>query len=115
VLFVVARVLGFAKSIPFSAVHRVLPLGLFGVLMNVFSGMLMMLADSFRYLNETTFAPKIAFVAIGAIAVLYFSRSERVWNVKAGEEAPTSAKAVAVLVLAAWAGVILGGRLLPYV
>jgi hypothetical protein len=115
VLFVVARILGFAKSIPFSAVHRVLPLGLFGVLMNVFSGMLMMLADSFRYLNETTFAPKIAFVAIGAIAVLYFSLSERVWNVKAGEEAPTSAKAVAVLVLVAWAGVILGGRLLPYV
>jgi uncharacterized membrane protein len=115
VLFVVARVLGCAKSIPFSAVHRVLPLGLFGVLMNVFSGMLMMLADSFRYLNETTFAPKIAFVAIGAIAVLYFSLSERVWNVKAGEEAPASAKAVAVLVLVAWCGVILGGRLLPYV
>jgi uncharacterized membrane protein len=115
VLVIVLRVLGFAKSIPFSAVHRILPLGFFGVLMNVFSGMLMLLADSFRYLNETTFAPKIAFIAIGAIAVLYFSLSERIWTVKAGEDAPTSAKAVAILILLAWSGVILGGRLLPYV
>jgi hypothetical protein len=32
-------VLGFWKSMPFSAVHRILPLGVFGVVMNVFSGM----------------------------------------------------------------------------
>jgi hypothetical protein len=63
VLVITLRVLGFWKSVPFSAVHRILPLGAFGVVMNVFSGMLMMLADSFRYLNETTFAPKIAFIA----------------------------------------------------
>jgi len=115
VLMVVLRVLGFAKSIPFSAVHRILPLGVLGVLMNVFTGMLMLLADSFRYLNETTFAPKIAFLAVGAIAILYFSLSEQIWKVKAGEDAPASSKAVAVLVLVAWVGVILGGRLLPYV
>jgi uncharacterized membrane protein len=115
VLVVVLRVLGFAKSIPFSAVHRLLPLGVFGVVMNVFSGMLMLLADSFRYLNETTFAPKMALIVIGAVAVLYFSLSERIWTVKAGEDAPVSAKAVAVLVLLAWVGVIIGGRLLPYV
>jgi uncharacterized membrane protein len=115
VLMVVLRVLGFAKSIPFSAVHRILPLGVLGVLMNVFSGMLMLLADSFRYLNESTFAPKIAFIAIGAIAVLYFSLSDQIWTVKSGEDAPASSKAVAVLILVAWVGVILGGRLLPYV
>ncbi len=115
VLVITLRVLGFWKSVPFSAVHRVLPLGAFGVVMNVFSGMLMMLADSFRYLNETTFAPKIAFIAIGAIAILYFSLANGVWNTKAGEDAPISAKWVAALVLLSWIGVIMGGRLLPYV
>jgi uncharacterized membrane protein len=114
-LAVILRVLGFWKSVPFSAVHRLLPLGALGVLMNVFSGMLMMLADSFRYLNETTFAPKMAMIPIGVMAILYFSVSERVWNLKPGEDAPMSAKAVAVLVLLAWTGVIMGGRLLPYV
>ncbi len=114
-LVVTLRILGFWKSAPFSAVHRLLPLGVFGVVMNVFSGMLILQADSFRYLNEITFVPKIVFITIGAIAVLYFSVSERLWNVKAGEDAPTSAKWVAALVLLSWAGVIIGGRLLPYV
>jgi uncharacterized membrane protein len=114
-LAVSLRVLGFWKSVPFSAVHRLLPLGVFGVVMNVFSGMLILQADSSRYLNEITFVPKIAFITIGAIAVLYFSLSERLWNVKAGEDAPMSAKWVAALVLLSWAGVIMGGRLLPYV
>src|SRR5215471_5764163 len=115
VLAVVLRVLGFWKSVPFSAVHRLLPLGVLAVVMNVFTGMLMMLADTYRYVvNDYTFAPKIAFIPIGATAVLYFSLSDRLWKLKAGEDAPALAKAVAVLVLVCWAGVIACGRLLPY-
>jgi uncharacterized membrane protein len=109
------RVLGFWKSLPFSAVHRLLPIGVFGVVINVFSGMLILLADSSRYLNATTFAPKIALITIGTIAVLYFSLSERLWKVGAGEDAPIGAKWVAALVLISWAGVIMGGRLIGYV
>jgi uncharacterized membrane protein len=109
------RVLGFWRSVSFSAVHRILPLGVFGVVTNVFSGMLILQADSSRYLNEITFVPKVTFIAIGAMAVLYFSFSERLWNVKAGEDAPMGAKWVAALVLLSWTVVIIGGRLLPYV
>ena len=109
------RVLGFWKSVSFAAVHRLLPIGVFGVAMNVFSGMLILQADSSRYLNEITFVPKVIFITIGAIAVLYFSVAEKLWTIKAGEEAPMSAKWVAALVLISWAGVIMGGRLLPYV
>jgi uncharacterized membrane protein/uncharacterized membrane protein (GlpM family) len=112
---VVLRVLGFWKSLTFAAMHRLLLLGFVGVLMNVFSGMLMMLADSYRYVvGDIAFAPKVALIPIGAIAVLYFSASDRLWNVKAGEDAPATAKWVAVVVLLAWAGVIVCGRLLPY-
>jgi uncharacterized membrane protein len=114
-LAVSLRVLGFWKSVSFSAVHRILPLGVFGVVTNVFSGMLILQADSSRYLNEITFVPKVTFSTIGAIAVLYFSLSEALWNVKTGEDAPMSAKWVAALVLLSWTGVIIGGRLLPYV
>jgi uncharacterized membrane protein len=109
------RVLGFWKSLPFSAVHRLLPIGVFGVVMNVFTGMLILQADSSRYLNEITFVPKVIFIAIGGIAVLYFSLSEPLWKTQAGEDAPMAAKWVAALVLISWTGVIMGGRLLPYV
>jgi hypothetical protein len=112
---VVFRVLGFWKSISFAAMHRLLLLGFLGVLMNVVSGMLMMFSDSYRYVvGDIAFAPKVALIAIGAIAVLYFSTSDRLWNVKAGEDAPAGAKWAAVVVLLAWAGVIVCGRLLPY-
>ena len=115
VFAVALRVLGFWKSVSFAAVHRLLLLGFVGVLMNVFSGMLMMLADSYRYVvNDYTFGPKIAFITIGAIAVLYFSVSDRVWNLKAGEDAPATAKWVAAVVLASWTGVIVCGRMLNY-
>jgi len=115
VLVVVLRIFGVWKSMPFSAVHRILPLGVFGVTMNIFTGMLMLMADTFRYINETTFIPKMMFLPVGAIAVLYFSLSDRLWTVQAGEDAPARAKWVAGLVLFAWVVVIMGGRLLPYV
>jgi hypothetical protein len=54
------------------------------------------------------------FLPIGATAVLYFSLSEDLWKVKAGDDATAGAKAVAVLVFASWVIVIMGGRLLPY-
>ncbi len=115
VVAVVLRVLGFFKSVPFAAMHQVLVLGFVGVLMNVVSGMLMMFADSYRYVvSDVTFAPKIAFIAIGVTAVLYFSLSSRLWNVKPGEDAPAAAKWVAAVVLLAWTGVIVFGRMLPY-
>jgi uncharacterized membrane protein len=115
VLVVCLRILGVFKSIPFSAVHRLLPLGAFGVMMNVFTGMLMLMADTGRYVNEPSFWPKMFFLPIGAIAVLYFSLSEDLWQMKAGDSATVGAKAVAVLVFTSWIIVIMGGRLLPYV
>ena len=114
VLFVSLRMFGVVEVDPVLGGAPDHAAGVFGVVMNVFTGMLMLMADSSRYVNETTFSPKM-FIAIGAIAVLYFSLSDRMWAVKAGEDAPASSKAVAILVLAAWCGVIIGGRLLPYV
>ena len=115
VLAVFLRVLGFWKSVPYSAVYRILPLGFFGVMMNVFTGMLMMLADSHRYIVENTpFAPKMGLIPIAVMSVLYLTLSDSLWRVKGGEEAPASAKAIAILALLAWTGVIMGGRLLPY-
>ncbi|MGZ3273229.1 MAG: DUF2231 domain-containing protein [Caulobacteraceae bacterium] len=114
VLVVSLRIFGVWKSMPFSAVHRIIPLGVFGVAANVFTGMLMLMADTSRYVNEAAFWPKMFFLPIGAIAVLYFSLSDRLWATKAGEEAPMDAKWIAAVVLFSWTIVIMGGRLLPY-
>jgi uncharacterized membrane protein len=114
VLVVSLRIFGVWKSMPFSAIHRIIPLGVFGVAANIFTGMLMLMADTSRYVNEAAFWPKMFFLPIGAIAVLYFSLSDRLWATKAGESAPMDAKWVAAVVLFSWTIVIMGGRLLPY-
>jgi hypothetical protein len=109
------RVFGLWKSVSFAAVHRLLVLGVIGVLLNVFSGMLIMLHDSYRYVvNDYTFAPKMALLTIGATAALYFSVSGRLWQLGPGDVATAAAKWVAATVLLAWAGVIVCGRLLNF-
>ncbi len=112
---VLLRVLGLWKSVSFAATHRLLLLGFVGVLINVLSGMLMMLASSYRYVvNDYTFAPKIALITIGATAALYFSVSDRLWKLRPGDDAPAAAKWIAALVMLAWIGVIVCGRLLNF-
>ncbi len=114
ILVVVLRVLGMWKSVSFAAVHRFLPLAVFGVVLNVFTGMLMFVSDSFGYANHLTFGPKMALIVVGSVAALYLTLSQRLWEVKAGEDAPMSAKLVAIVVLVAWTGVLTGGRLIQY-
>jgi uncharacterized membrane protein len=109
------RAFGFWKSVSFAAAHRLLVLGFIGVLLNVVSGILMMLHDSYRYVvNDYSFAPKIALLTVGAIAALYFSASDRLWKIRPGDDAPPAAKWVAAVVFLAWAGVIVCGRMLNY-
>jgi uncharacterized membrane protein len=114
-LLVTLRVLGVGRSVPFTALHRLLPLGTFGLMINVTSGMLFFVADSGRYSAMTnSFFPKMALIAIGGVAVLYFTIVDKSWDLKAGDDAPLSAKAMAVATILMWSGVIIYGRLLPY-
>jgi uncharacterized membrane protein len=109
------RAFGCWKSVSFAAVHQLLVLGFIGVLLNVFSGMLLMLHDAYRYVvNDYTFAPKLTLITIGAVAALYFSASDRLWKLRPGDDAPAAAKWAAAIVLLAWAGAIVCGRLLIF-
>ena len=75
---------------PFSAVHALL--GFLGVVMNVFTGMLMMIADTYRYVvNDLRSRPRFSHSA-RCNRVLYFSLSDDLWKVKAGDDAPMAAK-----------------------
>jgi hypothetical protein len=115
VLLVAIRVLGIVKSMPFSAMHRLLPLGVFGFMINVVTGMLFFVADYTRYATMTnSFFPKMALIVIGGIAVLYFTMFEKPWELKPGDNAPVTAKVVAIATVLLWSGVIIYGRLLPY-
>jgi len=115
VLLVVVRVFGLARNVPFNALHRLLPLGVFGFMINVATGMLFFVADYSRYVTMTnSFFPKMALIVIGGTAVLYFTIFDRPWALKPGDDAPVTAKLVAAATVLMWGGVIIYGRLLPY-
>jgi len=115
VLLTAVRVLGGARTVPYSAFHRLLPLGVFGFVLNVVTGLGFFLVDSGRYSALTYgFFPKVALIVVGGVAALYFTIFERLWALGAGDDAPLAAKAVAVVTVLIWSGVIAYGRLLPY-
>jgi hypothetical protein len=115
VLVVCLRVLGVARAIPFSAVHRLMPLGVFGFAVNTGTGMMFYMAETALFAGRGMgMYPKLALIVIGGVAILYFTVFDKAWNLRSGDDAPVTAKAVAVVTLLSWAGVLLLGRLLPY-
>ena len=114
VLLVGLRVLGVARNVPYSAVHRLLPLGALALLVNIVTGMFFFIADSGRYVAMDGFPPKILWLMVGGLAIVYFTIFDDIWDVKSDEDAPPRAKAMAVLTMVSWAAVLVFGRLLPY-
>jgi hypothetical protein len=115
VLLPAARVLGVARTVPYAAFHRLLPLGVFGFVLNVVTGVGFFLVDSGRYSALTYgFFPKMALIVAAGVAALYLTIFDRVWELGAGDDAPIAAKALALVTVLMWAGVIAYGRLLPY-
>ena len=114
VLLVGLRVLGVARNVPYSAVHRLLPLGALALLVNIVTGMFFFIADSGRYVAMDGFPPKIIWLMVGGLAIVYFTIFDDIWDVKSDQDAPPRAKAMAALTMVSWACVLVFGRLLPY-
>jgi len=115
VLLIDLRMLGFMKQVSVAAIDRLLPWGVLGFGLNLVTGMLFFVADYTRYATMTnSFFPKMALIVIGGIAVLYFTIFEKPWELKPGDNAPLTAKVMAIATVLMWSGVIIYGRLLPY-
>lgn len=109
------RMLGMMKAIPFSAVHRLLPWGVLGFGLNVVTGMLFFVASPWQYSYNVVFQWKVALMLLAGLNVLYFTIFEEAWTVKAGDDAPFTAKFAAASALVLVYGVIFCGRMLPFI
>ncbi len=110
------RMLGLAKGIPMSALHRLVPWGIAGYALNVTTGFLFVSSAPDQYLFNPAFQTKLALMAVAGINVLFFYRFSfgPVKRSGAGEGAPRAAQVAAAISLSCWVGVIVCGRLITY-
>jgi hypothetical protein len=114
VLIVDLRLLGMVKSVPYAAVYQLLPIGMLGFGLNLFTGMLFFMGATQQYIHNTTFYWKIVFVVLGGLNILYFLLEDEVWAVGPGDDAPLSSKIAAASAIFIWVAVLFCGHMLPF-
>jgi len=110
------RVLGMAKAIAPAALHKLVPAGVAGYLLNLFTGITFFFAFPEQYAYNRAFHFKLAFMAVAGVNVLLFygSAFRGVRALPAGADAALRAKLFAGISLAMWVGVMTAGRLLTF-
>jgi hypothetical protein len=112
------RMLGYAKHISIAAIHRFVPWGIAGFMINLITGLLFFIGAPFQYLHNLAFQWKLVFLAIAGLNVMYFYLGGVLHKVEAlGPDAdpPTSAKVVSAISIFSWFAVMYWGRMLPFV
>jgi len=115
VLIVDLRMLGMIKNVSFEAVYQLLPIGMLGFGINLVTGMLFFIGVPGQYVHNGTFFFKIVFVLLGGLNVLYFTVDDEPWAVKAGDDAPLTAKIAAASAIFVWVAVLFCGHMLPFI
>jgi len=111
------RIMGFAKELPFAPLHRLLPLGMAGLAINVVTGMLAFIGMPAYYAADIAFWFKLAaLMLLGLNAAVFYLTGifHRVERLGPGEDAALSAKIVAASSLLLWFTVIISGRYIQH-
>lgn len=111
------RLAGFFRKINVAATHKLLPWAMCGFGINMITGFLFVMGDPYRYTANIGFRWKMVLVAIAGLNALWFwwkiNPLMSAWEPNA--DTPALAKLIAWVSLGSWFGVLLLGRLIPYI
>lgn len=110
------RLIGFERAIPVSAIHSLVPLAAIGFGINLITGILFIFGDPFRYAVNIAFQIKMLLLILAGLnALFYYLKVEpMIADSPLGADTPPIAKAVGAASLVLWFGVLVYGRLIPY-
>jgi hypothetical protein len=110
------RVLGMAKGIPPITLHRLIPLGIAGYVVNIVTGIGFFFGFPEQYAYNSAFHFKLAFMALAGINVLVFYSAafREVSALGPGADAPLRSKIITGVSLGSWVAVLICGRLLTF-
>ena len=111
------RLAGYFRGIDIGATHRLLPWTFVGFALNLATGTLFVLGDPARYTANIGFLWKMGLVLVAGANALWFYRAinpvMHAWDPHG--DTPAVAKVIAFVSLGTWTGVLLLGRLIPYI
>jgi hypothetical protein len=110
------RLMGYNKLIPTVASHDILPIVYLGLIINTVTGILFFIGDPHRYFVNISFQLKMLFYVIAGLNALWyqFKLSPRIDALPEGAPLPSEARISGAMSLALWFGVLILGRLIPY-
>ncbi|MEJ1966668.1 MAG: hypothetical protein WDO56_36055 [Gammaproteobacteria bacterium] len=110
------RVLGFIKRIPAGALHRLIPFGIAGYVLNLLTGLAFLSAHPEQYVYNSAFHWKLAFMSLAAINVVafYMAAFRELRQLPAQSEAPRRTRVLTGISLVCWVAVLTCGRLLTF-
>ena len=111
------RVLGLAKGIPPATLHRLIPFGIGGYLVNVLTGIVFFSGHPDQYFYNNAFRTKLIFMAVAGTNVLLFygtNAFEELKKLPSGVDPPLRIKLIAGTSLCMWVGVLVCGRLITF-
>ena len=112
------RLIGFFPTINLQGVKKLLPFVIFGFLLNLITGILFVYGDPSRYAINIGFQIKLILILLaGCNAAIYHFRVEgyALDLSSSSVRPPLTIKLVGLTSLSLWTGVLLLGRLIPYV
>lgn len=116
-LVIDTRMIGWFRDISVKAVHSLLPWVFIGFGINLITGILFVFYDPGRYLINISFQIKILLVMLAGLnALLYYWKIHpeiSLWD--RYEATPGIGKFIGVASLVIWVGVLVCGRMIPYV
>ena len=110
------RLLGLAKRIPIIALHRLIPWGISGYVLNMLTGSMFLMTEPDQYIYNPSFHFKILFMILAGLNVLVFYTIvfRKVKVLEVGADAPLLGKFIGGASLFFWIAIIVCGRLLTF-
>lgn len=110
------RLLGFARGIPYAALHRLIPLGIGAYTLNILTGLCFLSGTPDQYLWNPAFRFKVAFMAVAGLNVVFFYTRvfRRLQRLSPDSPPPFGARVAGAVSLTMWLGVMSAGRLLTF-
>ena len=110
------RLLGMARRVPIAAMHRLIPFGILGFVINASSGLMFLLTEPDQYIYNPSFHFKVLALGIAGVnaGLFYVTSYRQVFGASPSLDAPRRAKVIALVSLTAWITVIVCGRMLTF-